>query len=99
VCLRTWCGEQQWENVAEEWRKKLQIKKLFNNLYCAPNITSNQIIMDEMGGNVARAEEIRNAYTILVENLKFRDIVEYLHVDGRIILKWKYTECELHSRG
>lgn len=50
-------------------------------------------------GNVARTEEIRNAYTILVENMKLRDIVEYLNVDGRIILKWKYTECELHSRG
>jgi hypothetical protein len=30
----------------------------------------------------------RNAYRVLVGNLKERDHVENLSVDGRIILKW-----------
>jgi hypothetical protein len=32
--------------------------------------------------------EMRNAYTILVENLKGRDHSEDLGVDGKIILEW-----------
>jgi hypothetical protein len=31
---------------------------------------------------------MRNAYKVLVENLKGRDYAENLGVDGRIILEW-----------
>jgi hypothetical protein len=37
-------------------------------------------------GHVATMSEIRNAYTILIGNLKGR--AEDLSVDGSIILKW-----------
>jgi hypothetical protein len=32
--------------------------------------------------------ELRNAYNMWVENLKERDYVEELSVDGKIILEW-----------
>jgi hypothetical protein len=38
--------------------------------------------------HVARIGEMRNAFKILVDNLKGRDHLEDLAVDGRIILKW-----------
>jgi hypothetical protein len=41
-----------------------------------------------MGGHVARMGEIRNAYKFLVINLKRRDFLEDLCVDGKIILEW-----------
>jgi hypothetical protein len=41
-----------------------------------------------MGGHVARMEEMRNAYRILVVNLKRRDHSEDLGMNGSIILEW-----------
>jgi hypothetical protein len=41
-----------------------------------------------MDGHVARMGETKNAYNILVENLKGRDYSEELNVDGKVILEW-----------
>jgi hypothetical protein len=38
-----------------------------------------------MGGNVARLGEMRNAYRILVENMKGKDYSEDLGVGGKIL--------------
>jgi hypothetical protein len=38
--------------------------------------------------HIARTGEIRNEYTILIENLRGRVHLEYLGVDGKLILKW-----------
>jgi hypothetical protein len=46
-------------------------------------------------GYVVGTGEIRNAYKILVANLKGRDHSKELGVDGRLISKWilgKYSE-------
>jgi hypothetical protein len=59
-----------------------------HNLYASLNIIR---VIDSRrirwAGNVARMEDIRNAYTILAENLKGRDHSEELDVDEKIILK------------
>jgi hypothetical protein len=39
-------------------------------------------------GHVARRGEGRDAYRILVENLRDRDHLEELGVDGTIVLRW-----------
>jgi hypothetical protein len=41
-----------------------------------------------MGGTCNTHVEMRNAYSILPENLKGRDYLRDKGVDGRIILKW-----------
>jgi hypothetical protein len=46
---------------------------------------SNQ---EEIGGLVARTGEMRNAYKIWAGNLKGRDHLEVLGVDGKILLEW-----------
>jgi hypothetical protein len=38
--------------------------------------------------HVACVEEQRSAYTFWSENLKERDLVTELYIDGRVILKW-----------
>jgi hypothetical protein len=43
-------------------------------------------------GNVERTGDIRNAYKILVRNLKRRQTLGEIVVDGRIILKWNTRE-------
>jgi hypothetical protein len=59
------------------------------NLEASPNviriIKSRRMIW---AGHVARMGEIRNAYKVLVENLKGRDHSEDVGIDGRIILEW-----------
>jgi hypothetical protein len=42
----------------------------------------------KLAGNVARVGGKRNAYEILLENLKRRDHLENPDLDGRVILKW-----------
>jgi hypothetical protein len=44
-------------------------------------------MLDEVGEHVARVAEMKNAYRIIVGNLKWTDHLEDLGVDGRIILK------------
>jgi hypothetical protein len=39
-------------------------------------------------GHLTHLKEIRNACRILVEELKLRDILRDLALDGRLILKW-----------
>jgi hypothetical protein len=39
-------------------------------------------------GHVARMRKKRNAYRFWWESQKERDLYEYLHVGGSIILKW-----------
>jgi len=58
------------------------------NLYSSPNII-REIKSRRMrrAENVARTREMRNAYRILVGNLKRRVGSEDLDVDGRIILE------------
>jgi hypothetical protein len=36
--------------------------------------------------------EVRNAHNILVGNMKGRDYVEDLSIDGRIILEWVFRK-------
>jgi hypothetical protein len=38
--------------------------------------------------HVAREGEIGNMCRIMFENIKRRDILEHLSIDGRIILEW-----------
>jgi hypothetical protein len=48
-------------------------------------------------------EEVRNAYTVLIgKNLKGKELLEDMGVDGKIILKWVLNEmggCGLVSSG
>jgi hypothetical protein len=44
-------------------------------------------------GHVASVGEMRNAYKILVTNLKGRDHMEDFGVDGKVILKWILREA------
>jgi hypothetical protein len=70
--------------VAGGWRK-LHNEEL-HNLYASPNIvTVTKPTTMRLARHVARLEAIRNAYKILLENLKERDWLEYLDIDGRII--------------
>jgi hypothetical protein len=60
-----------------------------HNLYASPNII--RLIKSRSMrwvGHVAHMGEMRNAYKIWLENLKGRDHLEDLGVDGRIILEW-----------
>jgi hypothetical protein len=78
--LRRIFGPKRGE-VTEEC-KKLHIEEL-HNLYSSPDISMINSRRMKWAGHVARMGEMRNAYKILVESLKGRD----LGVDGRIILK------------
>ena len=48
-------------------------------------------------GHVARIEERRGAYTILVGKLFERRHLEYLGVDGSIILKWIFRKLDVEK--
>jgi hypothetical protein len=41
---------------------------------------------------VANESEMRSAYKIIVENLKERDSLQDVCVDGMIVLKWIFSE-------
>jgi hypothetical protein len=45
-----------------------------------------------MDGHVARREEIRNAFKMLIGNLKVSYRLRDVGVDGRNILKWRLKE-------
>jgi hypothetical protein len=57
-------------------------------------VVSGKGMEDNVGRNVVFVCMIRNAYKILVGNLKGRDVLEYLGVNGRVILKWERILCE-----
>jgi len=61
---------------------------VLDSLYASPNfmrvIKSRRM---KWAGHAACAGDMRNAYKILVGNLKGRDHLEYLGVDGKIILE------------
>ena len=75
------------EEVTSEWRK-LHDEEL-NDLYCTQNIVrvikSNK---NEMGGTCsAYGEEDWRIQGFRWGNLRERDHMKYLHVDGKIVLK------------
>jgi hypothetical protein len=75
------------EEVAGGWRR-LHNEEL-HNLYTSPNIirvTKSRRM--RWARNVSRMGEMRNVYNILVGNLKGRDHLEDLGVDGRLKLEW-----------
>jgi hypothetical protein len=43
---------------------------------------------DEMAGHVARMEEVRNTFNILVGESEGKNHLEDLSVDGNILLEW-----------
>jgi len=48
-----------------------------------------------MGGDVARIEESRGAYRVLVGNLRERIHLGYPGLDGRIILRWIFRNWDV----
>jgi hypothetical protein len=60
-----------------------------HNLYSSQNIINKtKFKEDERVGRVPRMEEMRSAHKMMVGNLKGRDHLTGVGVDGRIILKW-----------
>jgi len=51
-----------------------------------------------MNGYVARIEERRGVYRLLVGNLRERDHLEDPGIDGRIILRWTYRKWNLGAQ-
>jgi hypothetical protein len=73
--------------VAGAWRR-LHNEEL-RNLYASSNII--RMIRSrrmQLVGHVARMGEKRKAYIYLLENLKGRDNLKDLGMDGKIILEW-----------
>jgi len=68
--------------VAGRWAR--MHNEELHNLYASKNITRMRLV-----GHVERMGAMRNAYNILLENLKGRGDLEDLGVDGRIILEIK----------
>jgi hypothetical protein len=60
-----------------------------NDLYCSPNII-RMVKSRRMRwmGHVAQIGDRSVAYRVLVGDLRDRDHLEDLDIDGRIILKW-----------
>jgi hypothetical protein len=71
------------EEVTGEWRE-LHNEEL-NDLYFSPNIIHYQIKKKEMGGGSSTYEGDKR---VLWGNLRERDHLEDLRVDGRITLEW-----------
>ena len=58
-------------------------------LYSSPNIISNlKSRRLRWAGHVARMEQSRNAYRVLVGKSEGKDTFREAEIDGRIILKW-----------
>jgi hypothetical protein len=83
--LRSIFGPKR-EDVTGGWRR-LHNEEL-HNFYASPNITAIKSRRMSWAEHVACMGEARNAYNILVGNLKDRGHLEDLNVDRRIILEW-----------
>ena len=74
------------DKITGEWRKLHNAE--LHALYSSPNIIRNLKSRLRWAGHVARMEQFRNAYTVLVGNLRVRELSGGRDVDWRIILKW-----------
>jgi len=62
---------------------------LLHNLHSAINISGMiKAKIDEMSTTCSTREEMRDAYNVLTENIKERDHLEDIKLDGRKILTW-----------
>jgi hypothetical protein len=73
----------EWEEVAEDWRI-LHDEELYD-LYSSPNIVRLTKSMMRWVRNLACMEEIRNAYKILVQNLKGKNHTEHIGIEWKVI--------------
>ena len=79
------------DEVTGDYRK-LHNEEL-NDLYCSPNIV--RVIKSRRMrwvGHVARMEERRGVYRILVGNPERKRVLGRPGVDGRIILRWIFKK-------
>jgi hypothetical protein len=84
--LRKICGPKR-DEVTWEWIR-LHNKELYD-LYSSPNIIQViELRRKRWVGHVARIEERRVAYGVLVGKPEGRDYLTHACVDGRMILKW-----------
>jgi hypothetical protein len=85
--LRRIFGSERGE-VPRGWRRPHNDENY--NLYASPYIIIRMIKSRRLrwAGHILRMGEARNAYNILLENLKGRDHLEDLGVYGKIILEW-----------
>jgi hypothetical protein len=62
--------------------------KLPHNLYTSPNTIRVMKSRMRWVGHVARMEEMRNSYNILIGKSERKNHLEDLGIDGGIILEW-----------
>jgi len=81
------------DELTGEWRI---LHEELNDLYSSPNIF-RVIKLRRMRWveRVARMEESRDAYRVLVGNLKERVHLRYPGLDGRIILRWIFRKWDV----
>jgi hypothetical protein len=75
----------EWEEVAGDCKKLLSEE--VNDLYCSPNVVT-VISEDQLGGTCRTLGENLNACRFWWGNLKERDYLENLVIDGRVIVKY-----------
>jgi hypothetical protein len=82
------------DSVAGELRK-LHNEELYD-LYCSPiTVRVKKSRRMRWAGHVARVEERRGVYRVLVGNPQGRDLLGYPGVDGRIILRWIFRKWDV----
>jgi len=82
------------DELTGEWR--ILHNEELNDLYSSPNIF--RVIKSRRmrwAGHVARMEESRGAYRVLVGNLRERVRLRYPGLDGRIILRWIFRKWDV----